>query len=149
MFLVLFALLLLSWTLIMSVPQFSSFKADFKISTSAPLAIAQTIVSITFLVSMVGGVLLAALAAPLALLEIPIEVLLRKKVYKLVKERQKIALDELVKETGVLENDLGFLLKNWTFAPTEDAYKAYKETKTIKRGHMQIDLNSKELSWQE
>ncbi len=149
MFLVLLALLLLSWTLIMSVPQFSSFKADFKISTSAPLAIAQTIVSITFLVSMVGGVLLAALAAPLALLEIPIEVLLRKNVYKIVKERQKIALDELVKETKVLEDELGYLLKNWLFVPTEEAYKSFKGDRVIKRGHLQIDLNAKELSWQE
>jgi hypothetical protein len=27
--------------------------------------------------------------------------------------------------------------------------KVYMATGTIKRGHMQIDLNTKELSWQE
>ena len=141
--------LLVSTILIISVPQFSSFKVGFKISPFIPLAIAQAVVSITFLVSLVGGVASAALIGPLALLEIPIELLLKKRVYKLVKERQKMSVDELVKETGVLENDLSFLMKNWIIRPGEDVYKVDKATGTIKRGHLQIDLNAKELSWQE
>lgn len=141
--------LIVSTVLIISVPQFSSFKVGFKISTFVPLAIAQTVVSITFLVSLALAVPAAILIGPLALLEIPIEILLKKRVYKLVKERQKMSVDELVKETRVLENDLSFLLKNWIIRPGEDVYKVYKATGTIKRGHLQIDLNAKELSWQE
>jgi len=141
--------LLLSTMLTISIPQFSLFKVGFKISPFVPLAIAQTVVGITFLVSLVGGVALAALISPLALLEIPIEILLKKRVYKLVKERQKMSVDELVRATGVLENDLSFLMKNWIIRPGQDVHKVDKATGTIKRGHLQIDLNAKELSWQE
>lgn len=140
-----------SLTLILSVSQFSLHKAGFEISHFIPLAIAQTVVGITFLVSLVGGVAFELPAGFIALLEIPIEILLKKKVYKIVKERQKISVDELVKETGVLENDLSFLMKNWIIRPmTEDIYKVNKVTTgTIKHGHLQIDLNARELSWQE
>ncbi|KKS40045.1 MAG: hypothetical protein UV63_C0004G0038 [Microgenomates group bacterium GW2011_GWC1_43_11] len=40
-------------------------------------------------------------------------------------------------------------MKNWIIRPGEDVYKVDKATGTIKRGHLQIDLNAKELSWQE
>jgi len=33
--------------------------------------------------------------------------------------------------------------------PGKDTNKVYIATGTIKRGHMQIDLEAKELSWQE
>lgn len=141
--------LTVSTILTISVPQFSLHKPGFKISPFVPLAIAQTVVGITFLVSLVGGVASAALIGPLALLEIPIEVLLKKRVYKLVKERQKMSVDELVRETGVLENDLSFLMKNWIMRPGKDVHKVEGATGTIKRRHLQIDLNAKELSWQE
>lgn len=146
---ILISSLLVSTILTISIPQFSLYKAGFEISHFIPLAIAQTVVGITFLVSLVGGVAFELPAGLIALLEIPIEVLLKKRVYKLVKERQKMSVDELVKETGVLENDLSFLMKNWVIRPGEDVYKVYKATGTIKRGHLQIDLNAKELSWQE
>ena len=142
-------LLLVSTILIISVPQFSINKVGFKISTSVPLAIAQTVVGITCLVSLALAVPMAVLIGPLALLEIPIEILLKKRVYKLVKERRKMSMDELVRETEVLENDLSFLLKNWIMRPGNDVYKVDIVTGTIKRGHLQIDLNAKELSWQE
>jgi len=142
--------LLVSGALIVSVPQFSIHKAGFEISHFIPLAIAQTVVGITFFVSLVGGVIFELPAGLIALLEIPIEVLLKKRVYRLVKERQKMSIDELVSETGVLENDLSYLLKNWILRPArEDVYKVDRATGTIKRGHLQIDLNTKELSWQE
>ena len=141
--------LLVSLTLILTVPQFSAYKVGFTPSTFVPLAIAQAIVSITFLVSLVGGVAFELPAGLIALLEIPIEILLKKRVYKIVKEKQKMSVDELVRETGVLENDLSFLMKNWIIRPGEDTNKVYKATGTIKRGHLQIDLNAKELSWQE
>lgn len=141
--------LLVSLTLILAVPQFSVHKVGFEISHFVPLAIAQIVVGIAFLVSLVGGVVFELPAGLLALLEIPIEVLLKKRVYKLVKERQKMTMDELVIETGVLENDLSFLLKNWIIRPGEDVYKVDRATGTIKRGHLQIDLNARELSWQE
>ena len=143
--------LLVSLTLILSVPQFSLHKPGVEISHFIPLAIAQFVVATTFLVSLVGGVVFELSAGLIALLEIPIEVLLKKRVYKLVKERQKISVDELVRETGVLENDLSFLMKNWIIRPmTEDIYKVDKVTTgTIRRGHLQIDLNARELSWQE
>jgi hypothetical protein len=143
--------LLVSTLLIIFVPQFSSYKVGFTPSTFVPLRIAQVVVSITFIVSLVGGVVLAAIIGPMALLEIPIEILLKKRVSKLVKERRKMSLDELVKETGVMENDLSFLVKNWIIRPmTEDIDKVNKVvTGTIKRGRLQIDLDAKELSWQE
>jgi hypothetical protein len=142
--------LLVSLTLILTVPQFSLHKAGSEISHFIPLAIAQTVVSITFLVSLAGAVVFGLSAGFIALLEIPIEVLLKKRVYKLVKERQKMSVDELVRETGVLENDLSFLMKNWIIRPGEDVHKVDKVvTGMIKRGHLQIDLNAKELSWQE
>ena len=141
--------LLVSTILIISVPQFSIHKVGFKISTFAPLAIAQTVVGITCLVSLALAVPMATLIGPLALLEIPIEILLKKRVYKIVKEKRKISVDELVRETGVLENDLSFLLKNWIIRPGKDVYKVDMVTGTIKRGHLQIDLNDKELTWQE
>ena len=152
-----FTKVMLIWLLVMtvstilmiSVPQFSSYKVGFEISPFVPLAIAQTVVTITVLVSMVGGVVLVALISPVALLEIPIEILLKKRVYKLVKERRKMSIDELVRETGVLENDLGFLLKNWIIRPGMEVNKVDMAAGTFKRGHMQIDLNAKELSWQE
>ena len=141
--------LTVSTILMISVPQFSSYKVGFEISPFVPLAIAQTVVTITVLVSMVGGVVLVALISPVALLELPIEILLKKRVYKLVKERRKMSMDEFVRETEVLENDLSFLLKNWIIRPGNDVYKVDMVTGTIKRGHLQIDLNAKELSWQE
>ena len=147
---ILMSSLLVSTILTISVPQFSLHKADFEISHFIPLAIAQTVVGITFLTSLVGGVAFELPAGLMALLEIPIEVLLKKRVYKLVKERQKMSVDELVKETGVLENDLSFLMKNWIVRPGEDVNKVNNVTTgRIKRGHLQIDLNAKELSWQE
>lgn len=146
---ILISSLLVSTILTISVPQFSLHKPGFEISHFIPLAIAQTVVGITFLVSLVGGVAFELPAGLIALLEIPIEVLLKKRVYKLVKERQKMSVDELVRETGVLENDLSFLMKNWIIRPGEDVHKVDKVTGTIKRGHLQIDLNVKELSWQE
>ncbi len=93
-------LLIVSTLLIISVPQFSINKVDFKISTSIPLAIDQTVVGFTFLVSLVVGAVLGVVIGSLALLEIPIEILLKKRVYKLVKERRKMSVDELVRETG-------------------------------------------------
>ena len=61
-----------------------------------------------------------------------------------------MSVDELVMETGVLENDLGFLLKNWIIRPGKDVNKVDMVTMgMIKRGHLQIDLDAKELSWQE
>jgi hypothetical protein len=144
--------LLVSLTLTLSVPQFSLYKPGVEISHFIPLAIAQVAVGITLLVSMVGGTVFATLAGFIAILEIPIEMLLKKRVYKLIKERQKMSMDELVRETGVLENDLSFLIKNWiiTKSRIEDIYKVDKVTTgIIKRGHLQIDLNAKELSWQE
>jgi len=141
--------LLASTILTISVPQFSLNKAGFEISHFLPLAIAQTVVGIIFLVSLVGGVAFELPVGLIALLEIPIEVLLKKRVYKLVKKRRKMSVDELVRETGVLENDLNFLMKNWITRPGEDVHKVDTITGTIKRGHLQIDLNAKELSWQE
>jgi len=152
--------LLISLTLVLSVPQFSFHKPGVKISHFIPLAIAQVTVGITFLVSLVGGAAFGTLAGFIALLEMPIEMLLKKKVYKLVKERQKMSMDELVKETGVLENDLSFLIKCWLIIKPrmgedikpkmEDIYKANQiTTGIIKRGHLQINLKAKELSWQE
>lgn len=141
--------LLVSTMLIISVPQFSINKVGFKISTSVPLAIAQTVVGFTCLVSLALAVPMAVLIGPLALLEIPIEIRLKKRVYKLVKERRKMSVDELVRETGVLENDLSFLIKNWIIRPGNDVYKVNMAIGTIKRGHLQIDLEAKELSWQE
>ena len=143
--------MLASTTLIVSVPQFSLNKAGSQISHFLPLAIAQTVVGIIFLVSLVGGVAFGLSAGLVALLEIPIEVILKKRVYKLVKERRKMSFDALVKETGVLEDDLGFLMKNWIIKPmTEDIYKVNDvKTGTLKRGHLQIDLSAKELTWQE
>jgi hypothetical protein len=144
--------MLVSLTLTLSVPQFSLHKPGVEISHFIPLAIAQVAVGITLLVSMAGGVAFALLAGFLALLEMPIELSLKKRVYKLVKERQKMSMDELVRETGVLENDLSFLIKNWiiTKSKIEDIYKVNQiTTGIIKRGHLQIDLKAKELSWQE
>jgi hypothetical protein len=60
-----------------------------------------------------------------------------------------MALDELVKATGVLEDELSLLLKSWITKPGEDTGKIYKATGTIKSGHLQFDLNTKELSWLE
>jgi len=105
-----FFFFIVSTLLIISVPQFSIHKVGFKISTSIPLAIAQTVIGITFFVS---------------------------------------AVVEIVRETRVLENDLSFLLKNWIIKPGMDTYKVHMATGTIKRGHMQIDIDAKELSWQE
>ena len=99
-----------------------------------------------------GGAVFEISVGFIALLEIPIEMFLKKRVYKLVKERQKMSMDELVRETGVLENDLGFLIKNWIIKKStiEDIYKVNQiTTGIIKRGHLQIDLKAKELSWQE
>jgi hypothetical protein len=144
--------LLVSLILTLSVPQFSLYKPGVEISHFIPLAIAQVAVGITLLVSLVGGAVFEISAGFIALLEIPIEMLLKKRVYKLVKERQKMSMDELVRETGVLENDLSFLIKNWIIknSTIEDIYKANQVTTgIIKRGHLQIDLNAKELSWQE
>ena len=138
-----------STLLILFVPQFASYKVGYKISTFVPLAIAQTVVSITFLVCLALAVPVALLLGPLALLEIPIEVLLKKRVHKLVKEKHKMSVDALVRETGVLENDLVFLMKNWILRPGKDVNKVEGVMGTIKRGHLQIDLNAKELSWQE
>jgi hypothetical protein len=142
-------LLIVSALLILFVPQFSLNKVGFRVSSSGPLAIAQAIVGITFLVSLVLGAVLGVVIGSLALIEIPIEIRLKKRVYKLVKERGKMSLDELVNETGVLENDLSFLLKNWIMKPGMDTYKVNLATGKIKRGHLQIDLEAKELTWQE
>jgi len=151
--------LLVSLILTLSVPQFSLYKPGVEISHFIPLAIAQVAVDITLLVSLVGGAVFEISAGFIALLEIPIEMLLKKRVYKLVKERQKMSMDELVRETGVLENDLSFLIKCWLIIKSrmgdikskmEDIYKANQVTTgIIKRGHLQIDLKAKELSWQE
>jgi len=144
--------LLVSLTLTLSIPQFSLYKPGVEISHFIPLAIAQVVVFITLLVSMVGGAVFEISAGFIALLEIPIEMLLKKRVYKLVKERQKMSMDELVRETGVLENDLSFLIKNWIIKKSkiEDIYKVNQVTTgIIKRGHLQIDLKAKELSWDE
>ena len=100
--------LLVSLALTLLVPQFSLHKPGVEISHFIPLAIAQVAVGITLLVSMVGGAVFGTLAGFIAILEIPIEAFLKRRVYKLVKERQKMSLDELVRETGVLENDLSF-----------------------------------------
>jgi len=142
--------LLISFTLILLVPQFSLHKPGVEISHFIPLAIAQFVIATTFLISLIGGVVFALSGGFIALLEIPIEILLKKRVYKLVKERQKMSVDELVKENGVLENDLIFLFKNWIIRPmTEDIYKVDKITDgTIKRGHLQINLKTREVSWQ-
>jgi hypothetical protein len=143
--------MLASTTLIVSVPQFSLHKAGSQISHFLPLAIAQTAVGIIFLVSLAGGVAFGLSAGLLGLLEIPIEVILKKRVYKLVKEKHKMSIDAVVRETGVLEDDLGFLMKNWIIRPmTEDIYKVNDvKTGKLKRGHLQVDLSAKELSWKE
>ena len=142
-------LMTVSTVLIVSVPQFSINKVGFKISTFVPLAIAQTVVGITCLISLVVGAPVGVMIGLIALLEIPMEILLKKRVYKLVKERRKMSMDELVSETGVLENDLNYLLKNWIIKPGMDVDKVDIVEGTIKRGHLQIDLTAQELSWQE
>jgi len=148
---ILICTLLVSLILMLSVPQFSLHEPGVEISHYVPLAIAQVIVTSTFLVSLVGGIAFEIPAGCIALLEIPIEIFLKKRVYKLVKEKRKISIDELVRETGVLENDLSFLIKNWIMRPmTEDIYKVDRVTTGMAiRGHMQFNIGAKELYWQE
>lgn len=146
---ILILVLLVSTILIVAVPEFSLHKVGFTISPYLPVAIAQTRVGIAFLVSLAGGVILAALIIPPAFLEIATEIRLKKRVYGLVQARRKMSLDELVRETGVLESDLSFLLKNWIMKPGFDSYRIANAAGTIKRGHLQIDLGARELSWQE
>lgn len=124
--------LLISLTLVLSVSQLAIHKVGFEISHFVPLAIAQTIVGITLLASMAVGVAFELPAGIIALFEIPIEVSLKKRVSKIVKEKQKISMAELASATGVLESDLSFLLKNWLIRP----------------GHLQFDIDAQELSWQ-
>lgn len=146
---ILILLLILSGALVIYVPQFSLHKEGFKISLYIPLAIIQVIVGIVFLISLVGVPSFITLLLLFALHEVFIELLLRKKVYKLIKEKQRMSLDELVKATGVLEDELSLLLKSWILKPGEDTGKIYKSIGTIKSCHLQFDLNTKELCWKE
>jgi hypothetical protein len=74
--------LIVSGILVVSVPQFSMHKPGFEISHFIPLAIAQFVVAVTFLVSLVGGVVFELPAGLIALLGIPIDVLVKKRVYR-------------------------------------------------------------------
>lgn len=144
--------MMISLALVLFVPQFGLHKPGFEISHNVFLAIVQVLVGIALLGSMAGGVAFFLSVGLIALFEIPIEIVLRKKVYRLVKEKQRMSLSALASATGVTENDLSFLLKAWILKPSfeyNDINKANETTGKIVRGRLHFDVDAKELSWEE
>ena len=138
-------LLLISGAVIVLVPQFAMHKEGFVISSNLLLAIAQVLVGITFFISFFGTILLGAIVIFWFFPEIVCELIFKKKVIRVVKERQKILLSDLAKEVGAYEEDLGTLLKNWigiykfNIDPTK---------RSISGHHLSISLDTKEVSWE-
>lgn len=143
--------LLVSLMLVLYMPQFSIHKVGFEISHNILLAIAQVVVGITLLASMAVTVIFEIPAGLILLCEIPIEVSLKRRIIRLIKEKQKMSLVELVDATGVTENDLSFLFKMWIVRPaanTADIEQANQTMGKIKRGHLHFDVDANELSWE-
>jgi hypothetical protein len=144
--LLLIFLLILFGLFLSLLPQFSNLEEVFKPSTSLILVEIEVIV-LTVLV--LGLFYFLLLTIYFAFYELVVEILFRRKMNKIVKERKKISLYELSKETGVLENDLYSLLKNWFIKSRKDTDRVDKETRKLIKDHVQIDIKNKELSWQE
>lgn len=144
--------MMISLALVLFVPQFGLHKPGVEISQNVFLAIVQVLVGIALLGSMVCGVAYFVPVGLIALFEIPIEVVLKKKVYRIVREKQRMSLSALANATGVTENDLSFLLKAWILKPSfeyNDISKANEATGKILRGRLHFDIDSGEVFWDE
>ncbi|MDD5568896.1 MAG: hypothetical protein PHG23_00545 [Candidatus Pacebacteria bacterium] len=144
---VLIILLLLSCALILSVPEFSMNQPNFKLSSNTFLAISQFAVSVTFIGSLLGSVLLGIYVFFWFWPEIICELALRKKTFKAIQAKKNIFLSDLAEEVGVREDELGILLKHWTAAGNK--FRIDPAKRTLSGNHVSIDLANKQIFWED
>jgi hypothetical protein len=140
-------LLVLSCTLVLSMPEFAMHKADFQISFNPILAIVQVIVGITLLGSLIGGTALGVSVLFWFWPEIICEVALKKRTLKIIQARQRISLPDLAETIGVYENELGTLLEHWVTA--WNRFRADPAKGTFSGNHISIDFTNQVISWEE
>ena len=138
-------LLVISCTLILSLPEFAIHQPDFKISSDLLLATGQVVVGIIFLGSLIGGALLGILVLFWFWPEIICEVALKKRTLKIIQARKSIHLSDLAETIGVYEDELGTLLQHWVAAWNK--FRANPTKDTFSGNHLTIDLVNKEISW--
>ncbi len=145
--LVLVSVLILSTGLIVLFPQFSLHKEGFVISPEPALAVAQVLVGGSFLVSFVVGGVLAVLSVFWIFLEIVLELQLKKKAINIIRAQRTILLSNLAHEVGLNEDDLGNLVKHW--ARAQGKFQVDPSNGTISGNHLNINTQTKEITWME
>jgi hypothetical protein len=135
---------IITTVLILTVPQFKLNQIDFKTSFSSPLLMAQAAVGILFFASWgIDGVILV-LFCIFIWPEIIIELILKHRAMKIVKERGKITVPALAGELRIREDDFGILIKNWTAA---GGYKLSSTNLTGKKLSLNLIANPREVTW--
>jgi hypothetical protein len=140
-------LLLLSLALILSVPEFAINQPNFKISSNPILATSQVVVGIILLSSFVGILIVGVAVMFWFWPEIICEVVLKKRTLRIIQTRKRIPFSDLAGEIGVYESELSILLKQWVAA--RNKLRVDPAKRTISGNHLNIDLASKEISWEE
>ncbi|MDD5658536.1 MAG: hypothetical protein PHR39_00810 [Actinomycetota bacterium] len=140
-------LLVLSCVLIVSVPDFSMHKPDFRLSSNIFVAICQVIIGIIFLGSMAGSALLGIFVLFWFLPEIVCELLLKKKILQIIKDEKNISISTLAQKIKVFEDDLSILLKRWI--SVRGKFYANGVRKKFSGNHINLDLVNNKISWEE
>ena len=130
------ALLLISLTLVMTVPDLALQKPGVEVSSNPYIAFAQAAVGIVLLGSGAGIAVLGAIILLWFWPEIIIELKLRKKVLRIIETRKSISLPDLAGEVGVRENELSDLISHWVSAKVTRAGK-----------HLRYDFVNNILFW--
>jgi len=137
--LILVVLLVISLTIVLSVPGFQLHQKGFEISSDGLMATLQVIVGIVLLGSMALGTIVGV-SALFLIPEIFFEIKFKKLALEFIKEKQHISLSELSHEVCINEFTLWMMLMGWSQAPLRN--------KNVDN-HLKLDFLGKQISWTE
>jgi hypothetical protein len=132
-------LLVISLTIVLSVPGFQIHEKGFEISTDGLMATLQAIVGIVLLGSMALGTLVGV-SAIFLIPEIFFEIKFKKLALQFIKEKQHISLSDFSHEVGINESTLWMMLLSWSQAPLRN--------KNMDK-HLKLEPYEKQISWED
>ena len=137
--LIFMVLLVISLTIVLSVPGFQIHEKGFEISADGLMATLQAIVGIILLGSMLLGTIVGV-SAFFLIPEIFFEIKFKKLAFQFIKEKQYISLSELSHEVCINESTLWMMLVSWSQAPFKN--------KNV-RNHLKLNHDEKQIIWEE